>query len=343
MEKIKSGNEKAEIVLTFFSPSGYEVRSGYPLATVMYLPADLPGHATAWVDALKPDLAVFVKYDLWPGYLKALDKQKIPAILISAHWQPENRFASYHLSPSRALLRRFRKIFLQSSEHLEHYASRGFSNLDVAGDTRIDRCLNLPGEAQERIPSMLRERQPYDLVAGSTWPRDEQLLIKAMDRLHLKVIIAPHDVSGDNIRRLMQTLPVASVRLSELGEITTSASRADVIIIDSIGLLNALYDLGHIAYVGGGFGSGIHNILEPMAHGKPLIFGPNYGKFPEATAMVEAGGAISIGNAEELCRAIEHFSIPETATLAGKIATDYLNEHAGASGKVTKYILESIP
>lgn len=343
IEKIKAGREHVEIVLTFFSPSGYEVRSGYPLATVMYLPADLPGNATAWLDIVKPDLAVFVKYDLWPGYLNALDKRKIPAILISAHWQPENRFASYHLSPAKGLLRRFRKIFLQSAEHLEYYKARGFSNLDVAGDTRIDRCLNLPGEASERIPAMLRDRQPYDLIAGSTWPRDEQLLIKAIERFHLKVIIAPHDVSGDNIRRLMQSLPVASVRLSELDEATSSNPGADAIIIDSIGLLNVLYDLGPMAYVGGGFGRGIHNILEPMAHGKPLIFGPNYRKFPEATAMVEAGGAMSIRNAEELYQAIERFMTPSTASAAGKIATAYLSQHAGASGKVTKYILESIP
>ena len=343
IEKIKSSREEIEIILTFFSPSGYTVRSGYPLATVLYLPADLPGNARKWLDVIQPDMAVFVKYDIWPGYLQALDQKSIPSLLISAHWQPSHRFSSYHLPPAQGLLRRFKKIFLQSDEHLEHYRQEGFTNLDVAGDTRIDRCLNLPGEVHERIPAILSRYQPFELIAGSTWPKDEELLIVAIDRLKLKAIIAPHDVSGDNIRRLMHPLPFPSFRLSEMDEQDVSDFTSGAIIIDNIGMLNVLYALGDIAYVGGGFGSGIHNTLEPMAHSKPVIFGPAFQKFPEATAMVKAGAARSVSNSKDLQDAIEYFKMGVNVEGAGKAALDYLSHHAGATGKVSKYILESIP
>lgn len=340
IEKIKTRDKDVEIILTFFSPSGYLIRSGYPLATVRYLPADLPGQATKWIEAVQPDLAVFVKYDLWPGYLKVLDQKQIPAILFSAHWSPDSWFASHSVSPTKGLLKKFKGIFLQQGDDLEYFRKKGFDNLLVAGDTRIDRSLELPNEALERIPKTLHGSAHFDLVAGSTWPADERLISEAIVQLNLRAIIAPHDVSETNITRLEAFLPFPVTRLSRLNE---TGSNPGVVIVDSIGILNVLYALGRIAYVGGGLGKGIHNTLEPMAHAKPILFGPAYSQFPEAVEMVRTKSAIPVRNARELIMALAHFLQPAESQKAGQAAYEYLVKNSGASDKVTDYIMESIP
>lgn len=340
IEKLKAHHEPVDIILTFFSPSGYLIRSGYPLATVRYLPVDLPGNAAKWIEGIQPDIAVFVKYDLWPGYLKALEKRKIPAVLISAHWSPGDLLNSRNIPPTRSLLRKFNHIFLQQENHLAYFRQKGFENISVAGDTRIDRCLELPAETDARLPAELKVLAPFDLVAGSTWAPDEKLIIEATKTLNLHVLIAPHDVSPENVNRLVHSIPFPVVKLSELREATPTAA---VVIVDSMGLLSVLYAKGNIAYVGGGFGAGIHNTLEPMAHRKPVLFGPAYSKFPEAVEMVALKAARSVTNAQELIDAIKFFKDGTQAEAVGKTANDYLVRNSGASAKVTKYLLESIP
>jgi 3-deoxy-D-manno-octulosonic-acid transferase len=340
IEKLKARDPALDIILTFFSPSGYAVRSSYPLASVFYLPADLPGNADKWLDMVKPDLAVFIKYDLWPGFLRGLKNRHIPAILFSAHWTKSQTFASFSIPPTRTLLFGFKQIFLQQGDDQAYFRQKGFHNLNVAGDTRIDRALQLPGEANSKIPDILRSLQPFDLVAGSTWPRDEKLIIEAVQKLNLSIILAPHDVSKENIDRLVNAFPLPVTRLSSLIE---SAPHPGVIVIDNIGLLAFLYALGKIAYVGGGFGSGIHNTLEPMAHRKPLIFGPAYKKFPEAVAMVADEAAIAVRDTEGLIEAIRHFQQPENTASAGTKSYHYLQKQKGASDQVANYILDSIP
>lgn len=340
IEKLKAHHEPVDIILTFFSPSGYLIRSGYPLATVRYLPADLPGNAAKWIEGIQPDIAVFVKYDLWPGYLKALDKRKIPTVLISAHWTPGGLLNSRNIPPTRSLLRKFSQIFLQQKNHLAYFRQKGFENISVAGDTRIDRCLELPSETNARLPSELKLLTSFDLVAGSTWALDEKLIIEATKALNLRVLIAPHDVSPENVNRLVRSIPFPVVKLSELRDATFTP---DVVIIDSIGLLSVLYAKGEIAYVGGGFGAGIHNTLEPLAHKKSVIFGPTYSNFPEAVEMVRLKAARSITDAQELMDAIRFYKDTAHAEAAGKTAHDYLVRNAGASDIVTKYLLESIP
>lgn len=340
IEKLKARDSDIEIILTFFSPSGYLVRSGYSLATVLYLPADLPRNARKWIAAVQPDIAVFVKYDLWPGYLRALDDQNIPAILFSAHWTPGAWFASHNIAPTKNLLRKFKRIFLQQDDDLAYFLKKGFDNLSAAGDTRIDRSLELTKEAIHTIPAVLKDSGSFDLVAGSTWPPDEKLISEAIVQLKLRVIIAPHDVSDNNIRRLAASFPFPVIRLSEM---TAPGIDAKVVIVDSIGLLNVLYSLGNIAYVGGGFGSGIHNTLEPMAHMKPILFGPAYRQFPEAVEMVRIKSALVVRDTRSLIMAISHFQQPAEAIAAGKRAYEYLVKNSGASEKVTNYIMESIP
>ena len=340
IEKLKKHNGQLEIILTFFSPSGFLIRSSYPLATVLYLPADLPGNALKWISSIRPDMAVFVKYDLWPGYLKALQAQDIPCMLISAHWTPGGLFNSRNIPPTKSLLQKFKRIFLQKDDHLDYFRQRGFSNLSVAGDTRIDRSLELPAETKSRIPAELAAIGPFDLVAGSTWAADEKLITEAIHQLNLKALIAPHDVSEENIARILKSFDTSAIRLTKLKE-TTANPR--VVIVDNIGLLSLLYSLGRIAYVGGGFGAGIHNTLEPMAHGKPVLFGPSYWKFPESVEMVRLKAARPVTDIHGLVQAIRDFQQMGIAEKAGKTAIQYLSKNAGASIKVANYILESIP
>ena len=340
IQRLKAQKPECEIILTFYSPSGYLLRSNYELASVMYLPADLPGVAHKWVACIKPDVAIFVKYDLWPGYLSALKQKDIPTFLISAHWIPGRWFSSWALPPTKSLLKNFKKIFLQEADHITFFQKKGFSNLSVAGDTRIDRSLELPSEIKSRIPEVLVGAPSFDLIAGSTWAQDEKIIAQVIQQMDLSIILAPHDVSATNIQRVLKSLPANTKKLSEL---RPGDSVPKVLLIDSVGLLSVLYSLGKIAYIGGGFGSGIHNILEPMAHQKPILFGPSFKKFPEAVAMVDLQAAWSITNASTLRKKITFLLDSGNAGMAGKIAYNYLQSHAGATSIVTNSILESIP
>ncbi|HUR32116.1 MAG TPA: hypothetical protein VMZ69_11845, partial [Saprospiraceae bacterium] len=222
----------------------------------------------------------------------------------------------------------------------DYFSKKGFNNIFVSGDTRVDRSLALPSEVSSRMPKEIMNVAPFDLIAGSTWPRDEELLIYAIKKLNLKAIIAPHDVSLANIQRLTKELPFPFQLYSQLGKSTIDF---DVLVIDTIGLLSVMYSAGSISYVGGGFGKGIHNILEPTAHAKPVIFGPRYQKFHEAEAMIRRHCAWSVNHKNELLIILKKLLSNNEATASGKIAYQYLKEKAGASDTVTNYILESIP
>ncbi|HXR80478.1 MAG TPA: glycosyltransferase N-terminal domain-containing protein, partial [Saprospiraceae bacterium] len=278
MEELKKTNPELELILTFFSPSGYEIRKNYALAKVFYLPADLPGNAGKWITAIKPDLAVFVKYDLWPGYLNALISKHIPFLLMSAHFRP-GTLSSWSIPPTSDLLKKAKAIFLQDNHWVIELNRKGFENIKVAGDTRIDRTLEIANETQELIPKLHFQFGTFDLVAGSTWEEDEDILLPVIVKLKLKVIIAPHDIRESHLQKLMRRIEVPAVRLSAITKLDDSIK---VLVVDSIGQLAYLYALGKMAYIGGGFGKGIHNILEPAAHHLPVIFGPRYHKFPEA-------------------------------------------------------------
>lgn len=340
IEKLKIVRPDINIILSFFSASGYNLRRDYKYATVIYLPPDLPGNADFFLSTIKPDMAVFVKYDLWPGYLNALADLKIPSILISANWSPVGSTNSWSFPLTRKLLKGFKRIFFQSNEHLDYFSGKGFQNIVVAGDTRIDRSILLPAEVNDRLPKEVLINGTFDLVAGSTWPPDEELIIDAIEKLKLKTIIAPHDVTPMNIERLTKKFKFPYQLLSQMKD---QPLQVDVLVIDSIGILSALYSVGNIAYVGGGFGKGIHNSLEPAAHSKPVMFGPKYHKFPEAVDMIAHQGAWSISDKTEFRKILEELRKPGKADEAGRKNSDYLRKKAGATDIVTNYILESIP
>jgi 3-deoxy-D-manno-octulosonic-acid transferase len=337
IEELKKSKPETDIILTFFSPSGYAIRKNYALAKVYYLPIDLPGNATFWIKQVNPDLAVFVKYDLWPGYLLALIKHKIPFLLISAHFRP-GTLSSWSIPPTNYLLKKANAIFLQNEEWKDQLQRKGFHNIHVAGDTRIDRTLSLAKETRDGLPRQLHDLGPFDLVAGSTWKEDEELLIPVIEQLNLKVILAPHDVSETNVSRIMQNIPLPAIRISK---ITEANDKTRIIVVDNIGMLAYLYSLGKIAYIGGGFGKGIHNTLEPAAHHLPIIFGPKYSAFPEAIDMIRSGAAISIQDQIELKNAIGHFI--KDNQYFGNLAFSYLEKRKGATQIISAYIRESIP
>ncbi|MDQ3017411.1 MAG: 3-deoxy-D-manno-octulosonic acid transferase [Bacteroidota bacterium] len=340
IEAIKRRDVETDIFLTFFSPSGYTIRKDYPHAYVTYLPADLPGVAEYWIKKTNPDIGIFVKYDLWPGYMQALAKNLIPAILISAHWKPGRLFQSWSLPVTKSLLKNFKQIFLQRSEYQKYFRNMGFHNISIAGDTRIDRSLKLPLEADGKIPDMLKDLPSFDLIAGSTWPEDEKLLLELINTGKYRVIIAPHDVSFSRISDLCSGIKIPFQKLSEIGD---TIPKEKVIIIDCIGLLAFIYQLGSIAYIGGGFGKGIHNILEPMAYGMPVIFGPRYQRFPEAVEMIELGVAFTVRTHQELNEVMLKLRDPSVLKSTGEISQTYLQRHQGASNLITDFIMDSIP
>ncbi len=339
MEDLKRSHPEIELILSFFSPSGYEIRKDYALVNeVLYLPADIPGNAEKWLSAIQPDFTVFVKYDLWPGYLRALVKHQIPFCLISAHFKSRS-FSSWSIPPTKSLLKKAGAIFLQEDSHVEVLKRKGFNNIRVAGDTRIDRTLEIARETASHLSGPLLQWGTFDLIAGSTWEQDESLLFPIIEKLKLKVILAPHEVSASRIARIIQNIHVPVIRLSD---ITDQDRDIQVVVVDSIGRLAYLYALGRMAYVGGGFGRGIHNILEPAAHHLPLIFGPHYQKFPEAVAMVKSAAARSVQDEAELLTAIRSFS-GEKGKEAGLLAQSYLEKNKGATQTITSYLRESIP
>lgn len=337
IDQLKERSPEIEIILTFFSPSGYTFRKNYAGADkVMYLPADLPANAAFWVKNVAPDLAVFVKYDLWPGYLFALKNNAIPAILIAAHFSSQKGFSSAFNPLTKKFLPHFKAIFTQRDER----ASFPLLNMKHAGDPRIDRVLKLPAEASDKIPEWLKNLSPFDIVAGSIWKEDEEILIPVIEQLGLSAILVPHDVSGSNIDRLTGTLRMSYILLSRMNQ--DADSTANIIIVDSVGLLGYLYALGKIAYIGGGFGKGIHNILEPIAHGRPVLFGPKYHSFPEATDAVREGFGFSVESTVAAEKRLNALLKGGEHVRTGQMAKEYLIRMSGASSIISDYILNSI-
>ncbi len=339
IERLKR-EEQIEIILTFFSPSGYNQNLSDSKTIVTYLPHDLPGYADYFISSIQPDMAVFVKYDLWPGYLKSLADHSIPAILISANWSPVGKLSSWSIPLTKKYLKNFKRIFFQREEHIPFFQLKGFKNIVKAGDTRIDRSMNLPLEKEQRLPEKIAMAPQFDLVAGSTWPADERMIIPVIEKLNLRTVIAPHDVSPANIKRLTKEFTVPFKLYSELHD---SSIHENVLIIDTVGLLSVLYSVGSIAYVGGGFGNSIHNTLEPAAHSKPIVFGPHFTTFPEAVDMIGLECAWSVKNKEKFQEVLEKLSEEGVGKEAGEKAFEYLSGKAGATEIVTRYILESIP
>ena len=312
-----------QILLTFFSPSGYEIRKNTALADwVFYLPGDTKSNAKKFISIVKPIKVVFVKYEFWFNYMAELKKQGIPFYSVSTIFRNGQVFFKYKWFAKQ--LQHVKHFFVQDEKSAQLLNSVGFSNCTISGDTRFDSVLENTQNAEKIALFQIFSKQKNTIICGSTWPKDEIILIKYIERNpNCNYIIAPHELN--NISNLQKQTNALLYSFANEKNILTS----NVLIIDSIGVLSNIYKYGNLAYIGGGFGSGIHNILEAVAFGLPVIFGPNYQKFNEAVCLIKQKGAISISNYKELKSAIDILS-----TFDKSIALNYINENSGATKKI---------
>lgn len=337
IERLKSEFGNAKILLTFFSPSGYEVRKHYPHADVItYLPSDTRKHARRLVQTVRPALAIFVKYEFWYHYANALRNRHVQAISISAIFRKDQLFFQPYGGFYRGILENFSFFFVQNDESLRLLRSIGIERCQRAGDTRFDRVYQVVQQAEE-IPLAGRFKNGQKLmVVGSSWPEDMDVLAPFINENKMKFIVAPHEISETSLANVERLLQVKSIRYSSAAN--TPVEDCTVLLIDNIGMLSRLYRYGEFAYVGGAFGKGLHNILEAACYGVPILFGNrNYQKFQEAVDLINRGGAFDVADYTDLKGKYEMLNLPENFLLACEVTRQYVEENLGATEKIMQY------
>ncbi|OIQ22581.1 MAG: 3-deoxy-D-manno-octulosonic acid transferase [Flavobacterium sp. MedPE-SWcel] len=340
MEKIKAKYPTHKIIVTFFSPSGYEVRKNTKAAdVVIYLPLDTKANAQKFMELAHPELVFFIKYEFWPNYLNEIKKRNIEAYLISGLFREKQVFFKWYGGFYREALKAFNHMFVQyeSSKKLLH--NIGFTNVTVSGDTRYDRV----SEILDRDNSLPFIEEFIDskttLVFGSSWPKGEAMFADFINSSkNTKCIIAPHTIGDDHISEIQKSITKKTVLFTEMEG--KNLADYDVFIINTIGILGKIYSYADAAYVGGGFGTaGLHNILEPAAFGLPIVIGPNHQKFPEAVALVQMGGCIAVKDKDEMEEALSLLAYDDTYRLEkGHIASTFVNMNRGAINTIMKKI-----
>ena len=362
LEAIKQARPELPVLLTFFSPSGYEARKDEPLAThVEYLPPDTRANAERLVRLVKPKAAIFIKYEFWYRHLHALKSASIPTFLVSAIFREGQPFFRWYGGAWRNMLGCYAHIFTQDERSRELLDGIGVKNVSVSGDTRFDRVMTIVN-ANEELPAAKAFREASAdpvLICGSTWPDDEKLLLDALAQLKQKprIIIAPHELTTAHLEAVEASFPKplitwgeaeAAPNLSIISTVTLSPSKGQTatlrtLLVDRMGLLARLYHYGDIAYVGGGFGDGIHSLLEAAAWGKPVIFGPMHTKFAEAKGLIEAGGGFAVRDAEQLTAVLKRLlEDPNTLARSSENARHFVQERQGATLFVTTRILSAM-
>jgi 3-deoxy-D-manno-octulosonic-acid transferase len=347
MERMKSRFPNHLIVLTFFSPSGYEIRKNNTIADVtVYLPLDTQSNVNQFLKLVRPDMVFFIKYEYWPNYLNALQKKEIPTYLISGIFREKQVFFKWYGGFYRKALEAFEHFFVQNSSSKELLVQLGKTNVTVSGDTRFDRVTSILNQNNELDFIEEFKNNSLTVVVGSSWPKDESLLVNYINTANnVKFIIAPHNINKDQIANLKnqiskKTILFSSLNLNEIG--SSKLADYDVFVIDTIGILTKIYSYADLVYVGGGFGNpGVHNILEPATFGVPIIIGPNYSHFAEATALVKMEGCISIANQEELNEAMDQL-IQNTAVRIekGHICSTFVEMNKNATTTILNYIIQ---
>lgn len=331
-----------KIVLTFFSPSGYEVRKNTTVADiVIYLPLDTKANATQFLDCVKPEFTVFVKYDIWPNFLNELKQRQGRAILISALFRKNQSYFKWYGNHLRKGLNAFEHIFVQNETSKTLLQNIHITNVTVSGDTRYDRVSNQL--LQNNTLNYISEFKGDSLcvVIGSSWPEDEAILIPFINKnasTNLKFIIAPHNITKIHINNITTKLKVEYVLFSEMDDKTITD--ASVFVLDTIGLLSKIYSYADIAYVGGAMGkTGLHNILEPAVFGVPIIIGNNYDKFPEAKLMIEHGGVLTVNSYDLLEKKLDELiKLNKDRIQLGSINENFIKKNKGAVNQITDYI-----
>ena len=347
MERMKSRFPNHLIVLTFFSPSGYEVRKNNTIADVtVYLPMDTQSNVAQFMKIVRPDMAFFIKYEYWPNYLNALQNKEIPTYLISGIFREKQVFFKWYGGFYRNALNAFEHFFVQNSNSKELLLQLGKTNVTVSGDTRFDRVSSILNQNNQLAFIEEFKNNTLTIVIGSSWQKDEALLVKYINTTNnVKFIIAPHNINMDQIANLKNQISKKSILFSSYNTNEMDASKLadyEVFIIDTIGILTKIYSYADIVYVGGGFGNpGVHNILEPATFGVPIVIGPNYSHFAEAIALVKMEGCISINNQEELNESFDKLIQNEGVRLEkGHICSTFVEMNKNASETIMNYIIQ---
>ena len=340
MEEIKKNYKDYKIVLTFFSPSGFEVQKNFAFADVIvYLPLDTRANANKFLSIVHPKIAVFVKYEFWPNILNELKKQKIETILISGIFRKEQTFFKRYGSWMRKSLKAFSHFFVQNEISKNLLQSIGLENITVSGDTRFDRVYEITKQDNSLDFIAKFKQNKYTLVAGSTWPKGEKYLVNYIN-FHAseneKFIIAPHNINEQQINELQNSITKSTTKFTD----TNRDYSAQVFILNTIGILTKVYNYADVAYVGGGFGKGgLHNVLEPATFGLPLIIGPNFDKFQEAVDLVKLGSCKSVQNQKEMDFELQKLSNNVSyREKNGEISKGYILKNIGATQIILKYI-----
>ena len=343
IERLRREQPNRKILLTFFSPSGYEMRKDYDrVDKVCYLPFATRLNAKRFIQAYQPSMAIFVKYEFWPAYLKQLRKQGIPTYNIATIFRESQAFFRPWGMPYRRLLHCFTTLFVQDERSRELLERYGYDNAVVAGDTRFDRVAEVLRDQRE-ISQLMRFTEPeispvhFDaappkvIVAGSTWPKDEELLARYLsEHPDIKLVLTPHEIGAGHLHQIFNLFQGQLVRFSEATLMNVNTNR--VLLIDRMGMLSRLYRFATVAYVGGGFGAGIHNTLEAAVYGVPVVFGPRYHKFREAEDLIERGAAFSVNDYRSFAAAMdEALAHPEEY---GRKAREYVQSELGATDKI---------
>lgn len=342
IEKIRNENQGWKVVLTFFSPSGYEVRKGYSGADlVMYLPSDTPYNAWHFINTIKPDLVLIVKYEFWYNYLNQLRKRNIPTYLVSGIFRPSQYFFRWYGWYARKMFSVFTHIFVQDETSRDLLRGIGFESCTVTGDTRFDRVGQIVSAAKE-LPAIdsFRGNEPL-FVAGSSWDADEDIIIRYINEHPgtMKWLFAPHLIDESHLARIERKLKIPYVRYSMFDD---NGNGSRVMIVDNIGMLSSIYRYASIAAVGGGFGKGIHNILEPACWGIPVLFGPNHQNFREAVDLISLGGASAFNDFDDFASIVDKYMTDkEVIRKAGKISSSYVAGNQGATEKVLSIVFKS--
>lgn len=340
IEAIKQDHPEYKILLTFFSPSGYEVRKDYPLADIVcYLPFDKKRNVKKFLKLIQPEKAIFIKYEFWYNFVNQLNKRNIPVYMVSAIFRDSQIFFKWYGKDMRGLLKKYKSICVQDEDSAKLLNSIGVTNAIVCGDTRFDRVVDIQKQAKQLniVESFVRktsEENEHTLVAGSTWPKDEDILIPFFNSTpSLKLIIAPHEVDEAHLKYLEGLLERPYIRYSKA--IPEMMEDYDCLIIDNFGLLSSIYAYGQIAYVGGGFGVSIHNVLEAVVYNIPVIFGPNFKKFREAHQLIEQGGGYSISDYQSFRGLMDEFQqYDDILKTAGSQAGNYVRSNTGVVHRV---------
>jgi 3-deoxy-D-manno-octulosonic-acid transferase len=341
IEKVKQKYPNHKIIITFFSPSGYEVRKNNTVADVtVYLPLDTISNAKQFLKVVHPEMVFFIKYEFWPNYLKELRNQNIKTYLISGVFRKNQAFFKWYGGFYKKALKTFTYFFVQNESSKLLLQSIGFENVKISGDTRFDRVVAILEKDNTLDFIEQFKNNQTTIVIGSSWPKDEELLVNYINRSseNVKFIIAPHNIKAEQITNIKSQITKSSVLFSEKSNIDLSSF--NVFIIDTIGILTKIYSYADIAYVGGGFGNpGVHNLLEPATFGIPIVIGPNYSHFSEAIALVGLEGCVSIKNESELNDAFNLLLQNEEERLEkGHICSTFVQMNKGATEQILNNI-----